>query len=64
MCHIKSSFRKFYGRHNNIVYDYTLSLTHILYNLFHILLLDSRFILTLTMGNSVHLISTKGVLWV
>ena len=32
---LKSSFRKFYGRYNDLVYDYILSLAHMLNDLFH-----------------------------
>jgi hypothetical protein len=32
---LKSSFRKFYGRYNDLVYDYKLSLAHMLNDLFH-----------------------------
>jgi hypothetical protein len=31
----KSSFRKFYGRYNDLVYDYKLSLAHMLNDCFH-----------------------------
>jgi hypothetical protein len=33
--HIKSSFRKFYGRYNDLVCDYKLLLAHMLNDLFH-----------------------------
>ena len=32
---LKSSFRKFYGRYNNLVCDYKLSLARMLNDLFH-----------------------------
>ena len=32
---LKSSFRKFYGRYNDLVCDYKLSLAHMLNDLFH-----------------------------
>jgi hypothetical protein len=32
---LKSSFRKFYGRYNDLVCDYKLSLAHMLNGLFH-----------------------------
>ena len=34
---LKSSFRKFYGRYNDLVCDYKLSLSHLLTDLFHTL---------------------------
>ena len=34
---LKSSFRKFYGRYNDLVSDYKLSLSHMSTDLFHIL---------------------------
>ena len=34
---LKSSFRKFYGRYNDLVCDYKLSLSHMLTDLFHTL---------------------------
>jgi hypothetical protein len=33
--HLKSTFRKFYGRYNDLVCDYKLSLAHMLNDLFH-----------------------------
>ena len=33
---LKSSFRKFYGRYNDLVCDYKLSLAHMLNDLFHV----------------------------
>jgi hypothetical protein len=33
--HLKSSFGQFYGRYNNLVCDYKLSLAHMLNGLFH-----------------------------
>jgi hypothetical protein len=32
---LKSSFRKYYGRYNDLVCDYKLSLAHMLNDLFH-----------------------------
>jgi hypothetical protein len=32
---LESSFRKFYGRYNDLVCDYKLSLAHMLNDLFH-----------------------------
>ena len=52
---LKSSFRKFYGRYNDLVCDYKLSLSHMLTDLFHTLFLPD-----LTTGNPVYFISTKG----
>jgi hypothetical protein len=55
---LKSSFHKFYGRYNDLVCDYKLSLGHMLNDLFHF-----PFRLSfpyLTTGNLVYLISTKG----
>ena len=34
---LKSSFREFYGRYNDLVCDYKLSLSHMLTDLFHTL---------------------------
>jgi hypothetical protein len=34
---LKSSFRKFYGRYNDLVWDYKLSLAHLLNDFFHII---------------------------
>ena len=34
-CRLKSSFRKFYGRYNDLICDYKLSLSHMLNDLFH-----------------------------
>jgi hypothetical protein len=34
---LKSSFRKFYGRYNDLVCDYKLSLAYMLNDLFHTL---------------------------
>ena len=34
---LKSSFRNFYGRYNDLVCDYNLSLSHMLTDLFHTL---------------------------
>jgi hypothetical protein len=33
--HLKSSFREFYGRYNDLVCDYKLSLAHMLDDLFY-----------------------------
>jgi hypothetical protein len=57
---LKSSFRKFYGRYNDLVCDYKLSLAHLLNDLFHTICYTVISILTLTTGNHIHLISTKG----
>jgi hypothetical protein len=35
--HLKSSFRKFYGRYNDLVCDYKLSLAYMPNDLFHTL---------------------------
>jgi hypothetical protein len=56
--HIKS-FHKFYGRYNDLVYDYKLSLAYMLNDLFHSLCQTVVSILALTMGNPVYLISAK-----
>jgi hypothetical protein len=57
-----SSFRKFYGRYNDLVCDYKLSLTHMLSDLFRTLCYTVVSILALTMDNIpyMYLISTKG----
>jgi hypothetical protein len=34
---LKPSFHRFYGRYNDLVYDYKLSLAHMLNDLFHTL---------------------------
>jgi hypothetical protein len=57
---LKSSFRKFYGRYNDLVCDYKLSLTHMQDDLFHTICSTVILILALTTGNPVKLISTKG----
>jgi hypothetical protein len=57
---LQSSFRKFYGRYNDLVYDYKLSLAHMLNDLLHTLCKKVVSILALTTGNPVYLISTKG----
>jgi hypothetical protein len=54
----KSLFRKFYGRYNDLVCDYKLSLAHMLNDLFHALCLTVVSMLALTTGNPVYLIST------
>jgi hypothetical protein len=56
---LKSSFRKFYGRYNDLVCDYKLSLTYMLNDLFHTLCQTVVSILAFTTGNPVYLISTK-----
>jgi hypothetical protein len=58
------SFRKFYGRYNDLVCDYKLSLAHMLNDLFHTICYTVISILALTTGNPVYLISTKGAGWV
>jgi hypothetical protein len=57
---LKSSFRKFYGRYNDFICDYKLSLAHMLNDLFHTLCYTVVSILVLMTGNPLHLISTKG----
>jgi hypothetical protein len=58
---LKSSFRKFYGRYNDLVCDYKLpvSLAYMLNDLFHTLCQTVVSILALTTCNPVILISTK-----
>jgi hypothetical protein len=57
---LKSSFRKFYSRYNDLVCEYKLSLAHMLNDLFHTLCyIDCRFHTVMTC-NPVYLISTKG----
>ena len=56
---LKSSFRKFYGRYNDLVCDYGLSLTYMLNDLFHTFSYSVVSILALTMGNPIYPISTK-----
>jgi hypothetical protein len=51
---------KFYGRYNDLVCDYKLSLAHMLNYLFHTICYTVISILALTTGNPVYLISTKG----
>jgi hypothetical protein len=58
--HLKSSFRKFCGRYNDLVCDYKLSLAYMLNDLFHTICSTVISILALTTGNPVYLISTKG----
>jgi hypothetical protein len=55
---LKSSFRKFYGRYNDLVCDYKLSLAHMLNDLFHTICKTVISILALTTSNPVYLIST------
>jgi hypothetical protein len=59
---LKSSFRKFYGRYNDLFCNYKLSLglAYVLNGLLHARLLGCRSILALRAGNPVYLISTKG----
>jgi hypothetical protein len=57
---LKSSFRKFYSRYNDLVCDHKLSLAHMLNDLFHTICYTVISILALTTGNPVYLISTKG----
>jgi hypothetical protein len=33
--YLMSAFRKFYGRYNDLIYDYKLSLSHMLSDIFH-----------------------------
>jgi hypothetical protein len=56
---LKSSFRKFYSRYNDLVCDYNLSLAHML-NLSHTLCYTVVSILALTTGNPVYLILIRG----
>ena len=58
--YMKSSFRKFYGRYNDLVCGYNLSLAHMLNDLFHTICWTVISILALTTGYPVFLISTKG----
>jgi hypothetical protein len=53
------TFREFYGRYNDLVCDYTLSLAHMLNDLFHTICKTVISILALTTGNPVCLISTQ-----
>jgi hypothetical protein len=57
---LKSSFRKFYGHYNDLVWGYKLSLAHMLNDLFHTICYTVISILDLTTGNPVYLILTKG----
>jgi hypothetical protein len=57
---LKSPFRKFYGRYNDLVCNYKLSLAHMLNDLFHTICKTVICILALTTDNPVYLISTKG----
>jgi hypothetical protein len=58
---LELSFRKFYGRYDNLVCDYKLPLTHMLDDLFHTICETIIPILALTTGNPVYLFSTAGV---
>jgi hypothetical protein len=53
---LQSSFRKFYGRYNDLVCDYKLSLAHMLNDLFQTVIS----ILALAAGGPVSLVSTGG----
>ena len=55
---LKSSFRKFYGRYNDLVCDSKLSLSRILTDLVHTFCLTVIFVLDLTTGNPVYIVST------
>jgi hypothetical protein len=57
---LKSSFRKFYGRYSDLVFDYKLPLANMLDDLFHTICYTVIPILALTTGNPVYLISTQG----
>jgi hypothetical protein len=57
---LKSPFCQFYGRYNDLVCDYKLSLAHMLNDLFHTLYYPVNSILPSTTGNPVCLILTKG----
>jgi hypothetical protein len=57
---LKASFCKFYGRFNDLVCDYKLSLAHMLKDLFHILCQTVIYRLALRTGLPVYLITTKG----
>jgi hypothetical protein len=59
---LKSSFRKFYGRYNDLVCNYKLSLAYMLNDLFQTICYTVVSILALTTGNPVYLISTMGAL--
>jgi hypothetical protein len=54
---LKSSFRKFYSSYNDFVCNYRLSLVHMLGELFHALCWTVIYVLALTTGGSVYLIS-------
>jgi hypothetical protein len=58
---LKSSLCKFYSRYNDPVCDNKLSLAHMLNDCFIQFVI---YILALTTGNPVYLISTKGARWV
>jgi hypothetical protein len=57
---LKSSFRKFYDRYNDIVCYYKLSLVQMLDGLFHTICETVIPILALATGNPVYLNSTNG----
>jgi hypothetical protein len=57
---LESLFCKFYGRYNDLVYDYKLPLAHMLDDLFHTIGSTVISILALMTGNPVYLISRKG----
>jgi hypothetical protein len=57
---LKSSFRKFYGRYNDLVCDCKLSLAHVLNGLFHTFCWTVVSMLALATGNPVYLVSIKG----
>jgi hypothetical protein len=57
--HLKSSFRKLYGLYNDFDCNYKLSLAYTLSDLFHTLCQTVVFILALTTGDPVYLISTR-----
>jgi hypothetical protein len=59
-CPLKSSFRKFYSRYDDLVCEYKLSSVHMLKDLFHTLSWTVISILALATGDPVYLISTKG----
>jgi hypothetical protein len=57
---LKSSFRKFYGRYNDLVCEYKLPLARVLDDLFHAIGLTVIPMLALAAGDPVFLISAKG----
>ena len=57
---LKAAFRRFYGRYNNLVYQYDLSLSQMLSDVFHTPCKTVVSIPALTTGNRVNLISSKG----